>query len=91
VIFATLAGSRGREQNDWRVSDDVGHKCRCTRRWQVLGDFQTLGEVEAASNVEPQGQIMDKEASRVYLELPSIDIGTVNANDVIDRLCSPFP
>jgi hypothetical protein len=34
---------------------------------------------------------MDDEALRVYLELASIDIGTVDANDVIDRLCSPLP
>lgn len=91
VIFATLAGGSGREQNDGRVSDDVGHECLCTRRWQVLSDFQTLGEVEAASDIEPHGQVMDDKALRVYLELASIDIGTVDANDVIDCLCSPFP
>jgi hypothetical protein len=91
VIFAALAGCRGREQNDRRMSDDVGHECRCTRRWQVLGNFQTLGEVEAAPKVEPRGQVMDHEALRVYLELASIDIWTVDANDVIDRLCSPLP
>jgi len=91
VIFAALAGGRGREQNDGRVSDDVGYECGCTSRWQVLSDFQTLGKVEAASNVEPHGQVMDDEAFRVYPELASIDIGTVDANDVIDRLCSPFP
>jgi hypothetical protein len=91
VIFAALAGGRGREQNDGSVSDDVGHECRCPRRWQVLGNFQTLREIEAASNVEPQRQVMDDEALRVYLELASIDIRTVDANDVIDRLCAPLP
>ena len=91
VIFATLAGGRGREQNDGRVSDDVRDECLCALRWQVLSDFQTLGEVEAASNVEPHGQVMDDEAVRVYLEFASIDIGTVDANGVIDCLCSPFP
>jgi hypothetical protein len=90
VIFAALAGARSREQNDGRVSDDIGYESRCTRRWQVLSDFQTLGEVEAASNVEPHGQVTDDKALRVYLELASIDIGTVDTDDVIDRLCSPL-
>jgi hypothetical protein len=91
MIFAALARCRGREQNDGRVSGDVGHECRCPRWRQVLSDFQTLREIEASSNVEPQRQVMDDEALRVYLELASIDIRTVDANDVIDRLCSPLP
>jgi len=91
VIFAALTRSRGREQNDGRVSDDVADECLCTRSWQVLRDFQTLGEVEAASEVERHGQVMDDEASPVYLELASIDVGAVDTNDVVDRLRSPFP
>lgn len=91
VIFAALARARGREQNDGRMSDHIGYECRSPRRRKVLSDFQTLGEVEAPSNVEPHGQVMDHEALRIYLELASIDVGTIDANDVIDRLCSPFP
>lgn len=57
----------------------------------MLSDFQTLGKVEAASNVKPHVQVMDDEALRVYLELAPIDVRTIDANDVIDRLRSPFP
>src|SRR5439155_18294758 len=56
----------------------------------MIGDLQTLGQVELAPKIEWLGQVMDDEAKEIDSHLASVHVVAIHAQDIIDGLRLPL-